>query len=186
MPKHHGDKGDTSLFGGERVRKTDVRIVTLGDIDELNSVVGQAVSATPPGREQDRLKWVQQQLFSMGSELANPAGRAQGDHITAKDVHRMDGWIDAYRTSLPPLHHFVLPSGSAAGAAAHVARSVCRRAERSAYILAAQHPVNPPVLSFLNRLSDVLFEMARQLNMDAGISEVEWLGPRDRPGDPST
>ncbi len=181
MPRHYGDEGDTSLFDGARVPKTDLRIAALGDVDELNSVVGLVASLVPAGRERERLAWVQQRLFSMGAELANPGGRARSDRVTKEDVGRLDDWLESYRASLPPLQHFILPGGSAAGAAAQVARSVCRRAERSAYRLAQPHPIDPAARWFLNRLSDVLFELARQLNVDAGFREVEWRGPRDRP-----
>lgn len=179
--KHHGDQGQTSLFDGERVSKTDGRIAALGAVDELNSALGVAMSACPPGRHLDRLAWVQTRLFALGSDLANPGRRARGDRIAPEDIAALDGWLDGYRADLPPLQHFILPGGSPAAASTNLARAVCRRAEREVFRLAGHAPVSPHVPVFLNRLSDVLFELARALNHEANVPEHVWLGPRSRP-----
>ena len=180
---HHGDQGQTSLFDGARVSKTDGRIAALGAVDELNSALGVAMSTCPPGDHFDRLAWMQTRLFTLGSDLANPGGRARGDHITPANVAALDDWLDGYRADLPPLQHFILPGGTPAAAAVNLARTVCRRAERDVFRLAAGADVSAHVLVFLNRLSDVLFELARALNHEAGVPERVWLGPRDRSED---
>ena len=180
--KHHGDQGQTSLFDGARLSKTDGRIAALGSVDELNSTLGVAMSACPPGDHFDRLAWMQTRLFTLGSDLANPGGRSRGDRITATDIATLDEWLDLCRAALPTLQHFILPGGTPAAAGVNLARTVCRRAEREVFSLSQQAPVNPHVPVFLNRLSDVLFELARALNHDAGVPEHVWLGPRDRPG----
>ena len=179
--KHHGDQGQTSLFGGARVSKTDDRIAALGAVDELNSALGVAMSACQPGQHLDRLAWVQTRLFALGSDLANPGRRARGDRVAPEDIATLDDWLDGYRADLPPLQHFILPGGSPAAASANLARSICRRAEREVFRLAGHATVSPHVPVFLNRLSDVLFELARAINHEAGVPEHVWLGPRDRP-----
>ena len=179
--KHHGDRGQTSLFDGARVSKTDSRIAALGAVDELNSTIGVAMSSCPPGQQMDRLAWIQTRLFTLGSDLANPGGRARGDRIASADIAVLDTWLDEYRADLPPLQHFILPGGTPAAASVNLSRAVCRRAERDVFRLAGQAAVSPHVPVFLNRLSDVLFELARALNHEAGVPEREWLGPRDRP-----
>ena len=178
---HHGDQGQTSLFDGARVSKTDARIAALGSVDELNSALGVAMSSCPPGDHLDRLAWMQTRLFTLGSDLANPGGRARGDRITSSDVAALDAWLDGYRTDLPPLQHFILPGGTPAAASVNLARTTCRRAEREVFRLASESAVSPEVPVFLNRLSDVLFELGRALNHEAGVPERVWLGPRDRP-----
>ncbi len=182
MARHHGDTGETSLYGGARISKSDARIELLGDVDELNSAIGVVLTLCADTPQHERLTWVQERLFRMGSDLANPAGREGGDAIGRADVETLDRWLQDARDSLPRLRHFVMPGGTPPAAATHVARAVCRRAERSACRLdqASGVKVNPDVLAFLNRLSDVLFEMSRQLNVRAGSRDVEWLGPRDR------
>ena len=179
--RHHGDRGQTSLFDGARVAKTDARIAALGSVDELNSALGVAMSSCPSGDQLDRLAWMQTRLFTLGSDLANPGGRARGDRITAQDIDTLDSWLDGYRTDLPPLQHFILPGGTPAAASVNLARTVCRRAEREVFRLASRSDVSPQVPVFLNRLSDVLFELARAINHEAGVHERVWLGPRDRP-----
>lgn len=178
--KHHGDHGQTSLFDGARLSKTDARIAALGAVDELNSALGVAMGSCPAGDHLDRLAWMQTRLFTLGSDLANPGQRARGDRISAADVKTLDTWLDGYRADLPPLRHFILPGGTPGAAGVNLARTVCRRAEREVFGLASQAAVSPYVPVFLNRLSDVLFELARALNCDAGVPDPIWLGPRDR------
>ncbi len=183
--RHRGDSGDTSLFDGARVRKTDPRIAAIGDVDELNSVVGLAIALGPGELASARLAWTQERLLRLGAELANPGGRARSDVIRDEDVATLNEWLLGYRDTLPALENFVLPGGTPAAAAVQLARATCRRAERSAFGLTAAHPVQAPALVFLNRLSDVLFEMARAVNAEAGVGDTRWLGPRQRDHDRS-
>jgi cob(I)alamin adenosyltransferase len=185
VTRHAGDTGETSLYGGARVPKSDARIEALGDVDELNSTIGVVLTLCADTPQHERLTWVQERLFRMGADLANPAGRSGGDAIGRTDVETLDRWLQDARDGLPQLRHFVMPGGTPSAAATQVARAVCRRAERSACRLDQAHSVNPDVLAFLNRLSDVLFELARQFNDRAGSRDVEWLGPRDRAEDPA-
>ena len=168
-----------------RVAKFDPRIVALGDVDELNSALGVAMTFCDGTRHHERLRWTQRRLFSMGADLADPDCGARADALNERDVETLDAWLQQYRAELPRLRHFVLPGGGQAAAAVHLARAICRRAERSAFALSASQPVNTPVLTFLNRLSDVLFEMARGLNAAAGVGDTEWLGRRERPEPPA-
>lgn len=180
-----GDLGDTGLFDGTRVSKADPRVDAYGEIDELNAWLGM-VRAN--GREQaggtgidsqivDCLERLQRDLFAVGATLADPrhkiAKRVVKALITDEDVTRLEGWIDAFEKELTPLTRFILAGGSNAGAALHVARTVCRRAERRMVSL-GDGEVDPVVLIFVNRLSDLLFVMARLVNARAGIPETEW------------
>jgi len=178
--RHHGDGGLASLFDGTRIPKTDVRFSALGDVDELASMVGLTLTWLAGTREHERLVWVQERLFRMGADLANPGRRARGDEIAGADLEVLDAWLLEYRAALPPLQHFVMPGGTPAAAGVHLCRAVCRRAERSVFAVRALHPVHEPVPVFLNRLSDVLFEMARFINTQSNVADTEWLGPRDR------
>ena len=172
-----GDDGTTGLLGGRRVRKSDPRIDCYGTVDELNAVVGVAAAVAPPALAA-QLRAVQNDLFVLGSHLAVPADRSPGavplpaldESVTA----RLESEIDAAEADLPPLRQFILPGGSEASARLHFARTVCRRAERSAAALAEQSPVPPLVVRYLNRLSDWLFVMARSANRSAGVDDVPW------------
>ncbi len=180
-----GDLGDTGLFDGTRVSKSDPRVDAYGEIDELNAWLGM-VRAN--GREQagaggidsqivDCLEHLQRDLFAVGATLADPrhkiAKRVAKALITDADVARLEQWIDAFEKELTPLTRFILAGGSKAGATLHVARTVCRRAERRMVSL-GDGEVDPVVLIFVNRLSDLLFVMARLVNARAGIPETEW------------
>lgn len=180
-----GDLGDTGLFDGTRVSKADPRVDAYGEIDELNAWLGM-VRAN--GRETsgaggidsqmvDCLERLQRDLFAVGATLADPrhkiAKRVQKALITDTDILRLEQWIDAFEKELTPLTRFILAGGSKAGAALHVARTVCRRAERRMVSL-GDSEVDPVVLIFVNRLSDLLFVMARLVNARAGIPETEW------------
>ncbi len=184
--RHHGDSGDTSLFDGTRVPKVDPRIAAIGDVDELNSVIGLAIALGPDELTSERLAWTQERLLRLGAELANPGGRARSDVIRDEDVATLNDWLLDYRDTLPALENFVMPGGTRAAAAVQLARATCRRAERSAFALTAVHPVEAAALTFLNRLSAVLFEMARAVNAEAGVGDTPWLGPRQREGDQSS
>lgn len=171
-----GDDGTTSLFSGGRVMKTHLRVEAYGTVDELNSVLGVARAARPHPKTDEWLAQVQRQLFNLGADLATPL-EAKADWIVRMDAATV-GWleqaIDDMTAELPPLTNFILPCGTLAAAHIHVARTVCRRAERIVVALQEQEPVGEQVLNYLNRLSDMLFTLARWENMQAGIAEDKW------------
>jgi cob(I)alamin adenosyltransferase len=166
-----GDQGKTSLAGGLRVSKSSARVQAYGEVDELNSCLGLAVSlGLEPGLAA-LLEKVQDRLFSVGADLAAPletsAPRVEEEHVT-----ELEGLMESLMEELPPLKGFVLPGGGPAGSALHLARTVCRRAERSCVALADREPVTPQVLIYLNRLSDLLFVMAQVANRRSGHAET--------------
>lgn len=178
-----GDKGETGLVGGERVAKSSLRIRAFGDIDECSSVIGLARRALRDEVQNDRttafdawLAWTQDALFNLGSDLATvPAARRDSiPKITKRDVEALEKAIDAAEERLPALDAFIHPGGSRAGACVHLARAVCRRAERSMVELAHAESVDPLVLAYVNRLSDALFVWARWINYELGASEHRW------------
>jgi cob(I)alamin adenosyltransferase len=175
-----GDDGRTGLFGGDRVEKHDMRVEAYGAIDELNSALG-AVRATPVDDSINGiLADVQRELFDLGAELATaPQKTSPGPPIGAAEVAQLERIIDDSERELRPLKSFVLPGGSPAGALLHVARTGCRRAERRVVELHAAEPVRSEILHYLNRLSDLLFVLARLANKRAGVDDVPWVG-RDR------
>lgn len=170
-----GDRGETSLFGGERVRKDALRVEAYGAVDELNALLGQAASEISDEDLQSILCELQRRLFDLGSRLA--VSQARTDKAEAlpdvedADVERMEHWIDSLESELTPLRHFVLPGGTRAAAALHVARTVARRAERRVVGLASRESVPGVAIGYLNRLSDLLFVMARVANARADIKE---------------
>lgn len=172
-----GDRGDTGLFDGTRVSKADPRVSAYGDIDELNAWLGVVRAEGVDGEVEAWLQRLQRDLFAVGSMLADPrqkiARRVQKALVTDEDIARLEGWIDACDRELRPLTRFILAGGSKAGAALHVARTVCRRAERQIVALGDEE-VDPVVVIFVNRLSDLLFTMARLVNKRAGLPETEW------------
>jgi cob(I)alamin adenosyltransferase len=172
-----GDRGETSLFDGTRVPKTDPRVAAYGDVDELQAVIGVAAAQAVDPELGDMMRSLQRDLFALGARLADPAHkiapRVSKIVIDESSVARLEGWIDALEARLPPLRHFILSGGSPAGASLHLARTVCRRAERAVLSLGAD-AVEPVVLVYLNRLSDLLFVMARAANHRAGVPETEW------------
>ena len=172
-----GDAGETSLGDGSRVPKTDLRIEAYGTVDELNSFVGVALAGDLPEEFGPWLERVQNDLFDLGADLSVPLEdeRRERLRVTAEQVERLEELCDLVNERLEPLKSFVLPGGTEASARLHVARAVCRRAERLAVALAAEHAVNPAALAYLNRLSDLLFILARAAN--AGSPEPLW-----RPG----
>ena len=178
MTTHHGDHGETSLFDGTRVEKVDARIEALGAVDELNSWLGFAAAQPDVAGVGNRLRWVQERLLEVGADLANPGGRARSTSLAPGSLQTLDAWLAEYRDALPPLRHFILPGGHPLAAALQVARSVCRRAERGVWrVVTDPAPEGSPV--FLNRLSDVLFEMARAANAAAGTKDPQWRGRTD-------
>jgi cob(I)alamin adenosyltransferase len=172
-----GDAGETSLFDGTRVAKTDARVAAYGDVDELQAALGVAHAAGLDDELRQMLVDMQRDLFALGARLADPshkiARRVTKIAVDEASVARLEGWIDALDAGLPPLRHFILSGGGPGGAALHLARTICRRAERSALALGAG-AVEPVLLVYLNRVSDLLFVMARVANHRAGIAETEW------------
>lgn len=166
-----GDGGLTRVATGEQVSKTSARIEAFGDLDETNSAIGLVLSHTDvPEDLRSALSSIQQVLFDIGAELALPAH----PRTTDEQVDRLEQALDAVNRDLPPLKEFVLPGGTPSAAACHLARAVCRRAERSAWRLAAEEALNPVSLKFLNRLSDLLFVFARALARQHGSDEPLW------------
>ena len=171
-----GDAGETSLVGGSRVAKSDPHVDAYGEVDELNAWLGVVrASRVDPAVDQD-LEHLQRDLFALGAQLADPAGKLAGRVAKAiigdEDVARLESLIDRLEAELPPLRRFILAGGTPAGAALHLARTVCRRAERRMVALAP--PVDPVLLRYINRLSDLLFVLARTVNHRGGVPEVEW------------
>lgn len=173
-----GDAGTTGLVDGSRVAKTDPRLVAIGDVDEANSAIGVAIVAVGPGPVADALTRVQNDLFDLGADLATPGDDfAPSDmtlRVVASQVARLETEIDAINAGLSPLTSFILPGGSAGAAALHLARAIVRRAERSAVAAAQAVPVNPQAVSYLNRLSDYLFVLARHAN-NHGTADILWV-----------
>lgn len=173
-----GDAGETSLFGGGRVSKDSVRVEAYGEVDELNAVLGLARSAGLPEDLDALLHRLQEQLFTLGAVLATPVGTKAASYIPelkAEWVEAMEKAIDSFEAELPPMTHFILPGGSPGAGTLHVARTVCRRAERR--VIRAMHEGEAPqhAVVFLNRLSDLLFVMARVANKRAGVADVKWI-----------
>ncbi len=170
-----GDAGLTGLANGERVAKTDARIEALGTIDETNSSLGLILSDPElPSAVRDTLTRIQDELFDIGAELALPEHTA----ISLESVLRLENELDDFNSALPPLKDFVLPGGSPSAAACHVARTTCRRAERRVWTLAETADVNPELLKYVNRLSDLLFVIARVLARQEGSTEILWRSGR--------
>ena len=174
-----GDGGDTGLFGGGRVRKSNLRVAAYGDVDELNSALGVARASAPVELFDDLLATVQRDLFSLGGHLATPdpdkvRKALEKAELDQARIAQFESTIDHADLELPPLKAFVLPAGSPKAAALHLARTICRRAERSVVALADEAPVPGLFLVYLNRLSDLLFTLARLANHRAGSGDVTW------------
>ncbi len=166
-----GDAGTTGLGTGERVAKDHLRVEAYGTVDELNSAIGVMLAiAELPDKARSCLTRVQHRLFDLGGELCLPGNTV----IDAAAVSALEQHLDTFNADLPPLKDFILPGGTAAAAACHVARVVCRRAERRCWTLAGKEPVNEFALQYLNRLSDLLFVLARVCNRAAGCDEPVW------------
>ena len=172
-----GDSGETALLGGKRVSKADARVGAYGDVDELNAWLGLVRAGALGSELMTMVELIQRDLFAIGSRLADPGGRVANrvdkTSVTGEDVARLEGWIDQLETHVPALRRFILAGGSQAGASLHVARTVCRRAERNVVGLGSAQ-VEPEILIYLNRLSDLLFVMARVANRRDGVPELEW------------
>lgn len=166
-----GDEGNTALIGGQRVSKACVRVAAYGEVDELNSVLGLAVTHLTDPECQEILQEIQHRLFTLGADLASPEG-IEVPRIQEEHVHRLEEILDGLMDELPPLEEFILPGGGPGGATLHVARTVARRAERTAVLLHQESPINPQAVIFLNRLSDLLFVLARVANKREGQPET--------------
>lgn len=196
-----GDAGETGLFGGGRVPKDDLRVQAYGSVDEANAVLGVALAALedtsledtsledtsseedarPDGGLRAEMERLQRALFDLGADLATPVGaraRAKLHGIDDDDVRGLEDAIDRYQTELEPLKHFILPGGVPASASLQLARAVVRRAERETVALAREVEVNTSALRYLNRLSDLLFVLARVANARAGVADVIWTARR--------
>lgn len=178
-----GDDGSSGLFGGDRVSKSHLRLAAYGTLDELNSIVGLLrLCATAPCAPQEVLQRIQHDLFVLGAMLATPAHRQEllGARMSRPTwgLADMEADIDRLTALAPPMTAFVLPGGTPASAHAHLARTVCRRAEREVVALAHEEALNPAVVAYLNRLSDWLFALARAENATAGVPDVQWV-PKD-------
>jgi len=172
-----GDEGLTGLGGGQRVPKDSLRVETYGTVDELNSQIGVALATGLCDRLVRELPSIQNELFDLGSDLATPAS-SQARHsvptVEPRHIEKLEGLIDELNEIVGPLANFLLPGGSPGAAQLHVARTVCRRAERAATTLARAEPIGPTALPYLNRLSDALFVMARFENHERGVAEPLW------------
>ena len=176
-----GDAGETGLFGGGRVPKDHRRVEAYGEVDELNAAIGLARALEPSGFGDGLLQSIQRDLFTIGAELATPdrdklpkalarSGAPRGE----SDVAALEDAIDTHEAKLAPLKNFILPGGTPKAAALHLARTVCRRAERAVVALSHEDTINPAVVQYLNRLSDLLFVLARAVNVAAGVPDQQW------------
>lgn len=176
-----GDTGETGLFAGGRVPKDGLRVEAYGAVDELNAVLGLARTVVADAELDAALARIQHDLFALGADLATPLNAATSWVVRADDAMtaRLEAELDRFETELPPLTRFILPGGTPAAAHLHLARTVCRRAERRVVRLAHAEPVNQAVLRYLNRLSDWLFVAARLANHRAGRADEPWSSPLD-------
>ena len=173
-----GDAGQTSLGDGSRVSKLDLRLAAYGTVDELNSALGVVLAGDPPDEARAVLVRVQNELFDVGADLSVPVGREGRLRVAQSQIDRLEADCDRFNARLPELRSFVLPGGTTEAAGLHVARTVCRRAERETLRAAQEHDLDPLTGVYLNRLSDLLFVLARAANAAAGQDEPLW-----RPGD---
>jgi len=172
-----GDEGETSLGGGQRVPKDSARVAAYGAVDELNSAIGVALAHGLTPRLMETLPVIQNELFHLGSDLAFREEDKQAyrlPQIEERHVQQLEKWIDELNDVVGPLENFILPGGSIGAAQLHMARTICRRAERDVLTLARVEPIGAWVMPYLNRLSDLLFVMARYENQQRGISEPLW------------
>ena len=179
-----GDAGSTGLFGGPRVSKDDIRIEAYGTVDELNAAIALVRASTLGDDIIEQLVRIQHELFSIGAELATPC---PDDHalrvIGENHIHQLEQWIDDHEAGLPPLKHFILPGGDDAACSLHLARAICRRAERRVVTLAAhiqansEQAISENLIVYLNRLSDYLFVLSRAVNHRMNIEETKWTRP---------
>ena len=171
-----GDDGTTGLFGGARLPKDHIRIEAYGTVDELNAVIGWLMSTFKDQDTDHLLQTIQSRLFTVGSNLASQPGKNMiTPDLLDEDVKLIEEAIDRMQDTLPPLKHFIMPGGSASVSAAHLARTVCRRAERRCVTLGQTSEVDPIIILYLNRLSDFFFVLARWLGAKEGVEEIKWI-----------
>jgi cob(I)alamin adenosyltransferase len=172
-----GDDGETGLFGGGRVRKDHARIEAYGTVDELNAALGVVRAEALPEDVQTLLKRIQNELFELGAELATPEAKILTSRIGERDIAALETAIDAFETELPPLKTFILPAGPRAVGLLHLARTICRRAERCVVRLqdVTEHPIAAEIGIYLNRLGDLLFVLARVANHRSGYEDDPWV-----------
>lgn len=177
-----GDTGQTSLIGGTRVPKSSLRIESYGTVDELNSYLGLIRDSYDSKELYEQIVEVQDRLFTMGSHLASDPEKSKMKipGFDEKDIELLEQWIDKMEESLPPMKSFILPGGHLAVSHMHVARCICRRAERLVVDLNQHQPVNPHLLTYLNRLSDYLFVLSRKASQDLGAVETPWVPRMDK------
>ncbi|WP_455497793.1 cob(I)yrinic acid a,c-diamide adenosyltransferase [Coprobacter sp.] len=173
-----GDRGQTSLVGGKRISKCDVRLEAYGTVDELNAHLGMLITSLPVlSSDTELLQFIQNKLFVVGSYLATDTSFTElreASHIKITDIERIERRIDEIDRVLPPLNRFILPGGVPAAAKAHICRTVCRRAERRICAVAEQNDIDDLILRFINRLSDYLFVLSRFINVEEGTEEIYW------------
>lgn len=170
-----GDKGETGILGGGRVSKTDARIMAIGETDELNAMIGVLRSFKLAAKTDALLEKIQNDLFTVGALLADPEKKYALDGVTADDTVTLEKYIDALEDALPRLKNFILPAGTPFAAHAHLTRAICRRAERSVIALHKKSPLSAEILKYLNRLSDLLFMLAREEMHQKKKKETLWL-----------
>lgn len=182
-----GDDGTTGLFGGGRVGKDHPRIEAYGTVDELNACLGLSAAAcgelAPGPRIREMLIAIQSRLFDIGADLATPEGsafRARLPELADRQIVEIEAWIDEMDGQVPPIRNFILPGGTELASRLHLARTVCRRAERLVVALGHTEPVGEKVVRFTNRVSDLLFAMARVANHAAGLEDIPWVGDSGR------
>jgi len=178
-----GDDGSTGLIGGTRVPKNDPRVAAYGDVDETNAAIGTIIASCDDDETIATLRHIQAELFVLGAELATPSGEQPRFRVCETHVKQLEHWIDAASAEVAPLRNFVLPGGTATAAGLHLARTVCRRAERAVVGLAQLQPVGRWAIVYLNRLSDLLFALARQANKRAGVEDIPWHPPKEGSSD---
>lgn len=170
-----GDTGETSLIGGVRVKKSNVRIHAYGTVDELNSVVGLVRDSATNAAIIDQILEIQDRLFIIGSQLASaPGSKMKLPEISPKDIANLEKYIDAMNEELPELKSFILPGGDLAVSYCHLARTVCRRAERWVIEVDESEKVDPIIIEYLNRLSDYFFMLSRKISLDNNANEIPW------------
>ncbi|MEK7141589.1 MAG: cob(I)yrinic acid a,c-diamide adenosyltransferase [Patescibacteria group bacterium] len=183
-----GDAGSTSLFGGKRVLKCEELVDVYGSIDELNSWVGHIASLFPSPDVKQFLQAIQSDLFTIGSALAGWQENTQGPALKGpkgrtleERINEMEARIDVLEKELPPIRNFILPGGSELGAHTHIVRAICRRVERQTVALLQKQSIDPVIIKYLNRLSDLLFVLARFINKQENVEEVVWNGNHSKP-----
>ena len=176
-----GDKGETSLFGGKRISKADLKIDTYGTVDELNAYIGLVKDVCTDAEQKANLLLTQEQLFTIGAHLASPEGKKNTffAEINPSEIENLEKQIDLMNQDLEELRSFILPGGHVHVSYCHLARTVCRRTERLCVALAQNEAVNELIIKYLNRLSDYLFVLARKLAKDLRVDEIKWLPKKD-------